>query len=214
MSKGKTNYKIELKISPESAIAIVDSFLSAHGFAPKQENGEHWFERNDIAVGRFCFEYTVTSNPDIMNIYAYIGSHKKPYMLDNGLNSAIAKSAYKDMLKGLLSQLDNAQQPVPDSYQNDQYHTQTQEQIPYIQADSFADEVDKKNEKMTIIGFVMSIAELLLSFLGVNFGLILIILEFYFAVKGLKTNKKGLAIATFVLAVISIIITLIKIITA
>ena len=66
--------------------------------------------------------------------------------------------------------------------------------------------VPGNKETMVIVGFVMSILGLVFSCFGVTYGAILLVLEFYFAIQGLKTSKKGLAIATLVLAGLSILI--------
>lgn len=59
---------------------------------------------------------------------------------------------------------------------------------------------EKANGNKAIIGFILSIVGLLLPCVGVQFGGIVIVLEFAFATAGLKSSKKGLAIATFILA--------------
>ena len=56
------------------------------------------------------------------------------------------------------------------------------------------------------MGFWLSIIGLLASFVGVAYGVIVYILNFYFASQGLKTRKRGKAIATIVMSIISIII--------
>lgn len=72
-------------------------------------------------------------------------------------------------------------------------------------AQGFMAENEKKKENMVIIGFVMSIVGLLLSCFDFTYGAILLVLEYYFAIQELKTKKKGLAIATIVLASVSIV---------
>ena len=52
----------------------------------------------------------------------------------------------------------------------------------------------------------MSIIGLLLAFVGLMYGLWLYALEFYFAARGIRSDKKGFAIATFVLGGISVVI--------
>lgn len=81
-------------------------------------------------------------------------------------------------------------------------------------AQTFQDETTKKQEKMCEIGFWLSILGFLCSFLGVSYGVIIYILDFYFASQGLKTRKRGKAIATIVLSVASIIIIIYQLVTA
>ena len=79
---------------------------------------------------------------------------------------------------------------------------------------SFQDETMKKKEKMCEIGFWLSILGLVCSFFGVTYGVIIYIMDFYFASQGLKTTKRGKAIATIVLSIISILIVIIELIIA
>lgn len=84
-----------------------------------------------------------------------------------------------------------------------------------VQNDSlntFMEQNNKKQETLVIVGFVMSLIGLLLSCFGATYGVILIMLEFYFAIQGLKTKKKGLAIATIVLASLGICMYLLSIV--
>ena len=70
---------------------------------------------------------------------------------------------------------------------------------------SFQDETMKKKERMCEIGFWLSILGLVCSFFGIAYGIFVYIMDFYFASQGLKTRKKGKAIATIVLSIISIL---------
>ena len=79
---------------------------------------------------------------------------------------------------------------------------------------NFQDETDKKKEKMCEIGFWVSILGLITSFFGVMYGVIIYILTFYFAVNGLKTRKRGKAIATIIISIISIVIVVFQILLA
>lgn len=78
---------------------------------------------------------------------------------------------------------------------------------------TFQNETVKKQEKMCEVGFWLSIVGLVFSFIGVAYGLILYILIFYFASQGLKTQKRGKAIASIVLTVISIVIIVLQVLS-
>lgn len=67
---------------------------------------------------------------------------------------------------------------------------------------------------MCEIGFWLSILGLVCSFFGVAYGIFVYIIDFYFASQGLKTKKRGKAIATIVLSIISILIIIIELIVA
>lgn len=79
---------------------------------------------------------------------------------------------------------------------------------------SFQDETMKKKERMCEIGFWLSILGLVCSFFGIAYGIFVYIMDFYFASQGLKTRKKGKAIATIVLSIISILFIIFTLIIA
>lgn len=78
---------------------------------------------------------------------------------------------------------------------------------------TFQNETVKKQDKMCEVGFWLSIVGLVFSFIGVAYRLILYILIFYFASQGLKTQKRGKAIASIVLTVISIVIIVLQVLS-
>ena len=73
------------------------------------------------------------------------------------------------------------------------------------------DQITTRDEKTCEIAFWMSIAGLIFSFFGQAFGIFLYIFEFIFAARGLKTRKRGKAIATIVMAIISLVILAIQV---
>lgn len=79
-------------------------------------------------------------------------------------------------------------------------------------AQTFQDETAKKQEKQCEIGFWLSILGLVCSLFGVAYSVIIYIMDFYFASQGLKTKKRGKAIATIVLSIISIIIIVLELV--
>lgn len=64
---------------------------------------------------------------------------------------------------------------------------------------------------MCEVGFWLSIVGLILSFIGITYGVIIYLLNYYFASQGLKTRKRGKAIATIVLSSVSIVIIILEI---
>lgn len=99
------------------------------------------------------------------------------------------------------------QQPM-----NPNYNQGMQQNNQFVQ--NFQDETIKKQEKMCEWGFWLSILGLLASFVGVAYGVIVYILNFYFASQGLKTSKRNKAIATIAISIISIIIIILQIASA
>ena len=97
--------------------------------------------------------------------------------------------------------------PNMNNMQNPNYQPNNQNDF----AQRFQDETTKKQETMCEIGFWLSIFGLLLSFLGASLGIIIYIVNFFFASQGLKTRKSGKAITTIVLSIISLVIVVMRI---
>ena len=156
----------------------------------------------------------------MVTINAYIGKFKKHYLLDDSYVGSVPKSAYKQILAPLFQTLasynapggGDAMQPQGGVNPASPYNAQSQASAAAQPApgnyQDFVRATNEKYEKLAIAGFVISIVGLLLSFVGYTYGIVLYILEFYFASCGIRTKKKGFAIATFVLAGLSVLILL------
>jgi len=126
-------------------------------------------------------------------------------------NTEVNNPVQQPMSSNMYQQpVQNFQQPMQQPMNNQQPVQQATNSNQFTQA--FQDETLKKKEKMCEIGFWISIFGLLCSFLGVVMGLIVYALDFYFASQGLKTRKKGKAIATIVLSIISILVVVLQLI--
>lgn len=213
MKKGKSTYQFPINVDPELARQTIMNWLSANSFELKEKDGKYYYQYYDPVIGRRLLEYYI--QPGMVTINAYLGKFTKPYLLDDSFAGSVPKSAYKSALDPLFKTLASYNAPVgadgispqSDPYSPPVYAAEGAQTQPAAgnYAD-FADAADKRNEKLAIWGFVISIIGLLLSFVGYTYGVVLYMLEFYFAACGIKTRKKGLAIATFVLAGISIVI--------
>ena len=72
----------------------------------------------------------------------------------------------------------------------------------------FVSEDDARNNILCVIGFVISIISFALSCFGFPVGLILFLLNLYFASQGLKSSHRKLAVATFIISGLSFCILL------
>lgn len=224
MKKGKSTYQFPFSVEPELVKQTIMNWLAANGFTLKEKDGNYYYEDYDPVSGRRLFEYYI--QPGLVTIKAYIGKYKKPYLLDDSFAGSIPKSAYKELLAPLMQTLSGYNMPAGDSSQPGANPASAAGAAYQVQPNAgtvsnaggaqpgagnyedFANAKSKSQEKLAIWGFVLAIIGLLLSFVGYALGLVLYVLEFYFAACGLKTKKKGFAIATFVLAGISILILL------
>lgn len=223
MKKGKSTYQFPICVDPNLAHQTIMNWLGANSFELKEKNGNYYYQYYDPVIGRRLFEFYI--QPGMVTINAYIGKYKKPYLLDDSFYGSVPKSAYKQLLAPLFQTLSTYNTPGagdasqmgggnPAAPYNVQPYASDATGGPQPASgnyDDFANAANKSHEKLAIVGFVMSIVGLLLSLVGVTYGLLLYMLEFYFAACGIKTEKKGFAIATFVLAGLSIVILLITV---
>lgn len=221
MQKGKTNYTFIVNAPQQAIHNLMQSFLSANGFQPSNEAGVVYYKYFDVIWGNRFLEYYVNGNQ--LTILAYIGTFKKPCLLDNSMVQMASKQDYKNKLVPLFNAINelnaNGGMAQPNANMGQPNMAQPQPMAggaPYtnVQTNQFAADVNKSKEKMAIAGFVISIVGLVLSCFGIYFGAIIIALEIYFAVSGLKTSKKGFSIATFVISGISILIIIAEVILA
>ncbi len=232
MKKGKSVFNFVVNADEMSIHGLMQSFLSANGFVAKQESGYTYYLQQDLMWGNRFLEYYINGNQ--VTVLAYIGRANKPLLLDNSFAGSMPKQEYKKLLNTLFSALNelnaNAGQMGAQNVgaQNmgaagtmysgqqaqDMYSQPQQAQYMDIsqQTNQFAQNVNKSKENMAIAGFVISIIGLVLSCFGYMVGAIIIALEIYFAVNGLKTSKRGLSIATFVICGVSILILIFQVI--
>lgn len=210
----KTKY--EFKCNANVALNIINEFLKVNNYKEqKTKEGLVYYQYLD-AVALGSLEYEVSEG--LVTIYAYLKSPKRPMPLDNSFVGCIPKKHYKDVIAPLLQELSNVQVSNTQS-------VEVQANISNTPNDNISNTVDNNsnvqfksaqqgtNEKVAVIAFVLSIIGLILSFVGVTFGLIIIIIEYFFAVQGLKTKKKGLAIVAIILASLALIINTITFVT-
>ena len=214
MARGKSNFTFVVNANPQAINNLMHNFLKANGYNIANQDGITYFQYYDMIWGNRFLEYYIQGNQ--ITILAYIGTFKKPTLLDDSFVGMAAKQDYKNKLLPLFEELKklNNNEGI--------YTQQTTEQVTFAnvntqettngQVNQFADNVNKRNEGMAIAGFVMSIIGLLLSCFGVTFGVIIILLEIYFAIMGLKTSKKGFSIATFVISGVTLLILIAQIV--
>ncbi len=224
MKKGRSTYTFQLSCDPYLVNNLVQSYIKGNQYELQQKNGEQFYRAGDAMIqGYRYFNYSISGQT--LTIYAWFkGVFGEVPIEQNSLN--VMAMTYRNSLNTLFQEIDklnkgglnmnnsqikfdsntgqplnqnNYQQPV----QNVNQFTQT-----------FQNETTKKQEKMCEIGFWLSLFGLLCSFIGVAYGVIIYFLNFYFASQGLKTRKKGKAIATIVLSIISILIIVFQLISA
>jgi hypothetical protein len=233
MKKGRSTYCFQVNCDSNTINQLIGRYLSANGFTFIEKNGENFYKAGDAMAGYRGFSYSFANQ--ILNINAWvIGLFGKEYPLDaNGLNASLMN--YNNSLNILfqeIANLNNGGMNVNNQYpqnnmnnntspdQNNMTNTNMNNmQQPMINnanqfAQNFQTEANKKKEQMAEMGFWISVIGLFSSFFGVAYGIFIYAMDFYFASQGLQTRKRGKAIATIVLSIISIIIIIFELITA
>lgn len=237
MKKGKSTYTLQFRCDSNTVEQLMQSYISANGFTFTEKKGEQYFRAGDQMLGYRGLTYSISGQTITIN--AWLDGALGDFPLEQNLNMMAMN--YRNSLSTLFQEIENlnggntmnnnvnngqmnfdpntgqplnqnmGQQPTgqPVNQMNVQ---QPQPQNQFSQ--TFKNENQKKQETMCEIGFWISILGLLGSFAGIMMGLFVYILVFYFASQGLKTRKRGKAIATIVLSIISILIVIIQLIGA
>ena len=115
----------------------------------------------------------------------------------------------------------NTGMPLNQNMNNMNYNQNMGNQYNYQQgnmanpfAQTFQNEQIMQKEKRCEIGFWLSIVGVLISFFGYGFGIIVYIFDFWCASQGMNTSKRGKAIATICISIVSIIILIVEVMLA
>ena len=203
MKKGRSTYTI--KINDKNIVnQNIQNYLNANGFVLVNQNNESFYRAGDVMVtGYRCFKYSYTSDNEV-TIWAWVPNlYGSEFILEQKGIGSISTSSYKSSLDELFNTL--TLKPEYNNVKNNE-NTNVQENATI---NIYEDRVTKKNENLCLAGFIISLVFCLLSFIGFIQGWIIYFIDIYFAILGLKTKKKGLAIATFVFTGISFIMAII-----
>ena len=208
MKKGRSNYNIAFNCDKSTINNLVQSYLSESGFNIYEKKGDKYYRAGDAMIGYKGFNYTINENN--LNIEAWLDGSLGNFPLEQNSLNMMAMD-YRNSLNKLfqeINRIDNGGMNMNNNNFNNQNINNNQNNF----AQTFQDETMKKKEKMCNVGFWLSILGLVCSLFGVTYGVIIYIMDFYFASQGLKTRKRGKAIATIVLSIISILIVIIELI--
>lgn len=242
MKKGRSTYNFQLNCNPNLVNDLVQAYIKGNKFELQNKNGEQYYRAGDAMLeGYRYFNYFISGQSLV--IYAWLNSvfgempieqnnFNMPAMnyrnslgnlfqeiekLNNGGNNMNNNGNNFDPVTGQpinqnMNNNGNSFNQTTGQQMNNTYQQPTQQNNQFVQ--TFQDETTKKQEKMCELGFWLSIFGLLASFFGVAYGIIVYIFNFYFASQGLKTRKRGKAIATIVMSIISIIIIVLQVASA
>lgn len=226
MAKGKSEYTIQFNCDSNAVNTLIQSYLQANGFQIYEKKGEQYYRAGDQMLGYRGFTYTFNGQNLIIN--AWLDGALGDFKLEQNNMMAVNYSNSLSTLFNEISKLNNGgvsmnnqmNGQVPNgNINNNQVNVNPQvgQQVPNNAnqfAKTFQDETNKRKEKLCEIGFWLSILGVLGALGGVAMGLLVYVMDFYFASQGLKTKKRGKAIATIVLSIISILITILQLMSA
>lgn len=220
MSKTKTEFRFTVNADMAMVNNVIQNYLAVNDFSPKPKANANYYYFNDPLIkGKRSFEYYINGNEVL--ILAYIGTFERPHGLE-GAVGALPKQSYRNDLAPLFEELKKMDQQgqgmngMPNQgmngMPNQNMYANPNSMAQANAIDSFVEHSNQKKETWTIVGFVISLLGLVLSCFGMSYGIVLLILEFYCGIQGIHTKKKGLAIATIVIACVSIAILVLEVI--
>ncbi len=243
MKKGRSTYTFQLSCDPNLVNSLIQSYIQGNQYELQQKDGEQFYRAGDAMVqGYRYFNYSISGQ--VLTIYAWFkGVFGEAPIEQNSLNMTAMNyrnslnTLFQEIDKlnnggvnmnnnqmnfdpttGQPLNQNNYQQPVQNNYQQpvNQQFTQQAQPVQNVNqfTQTFQNETTKKQEKMCEVGFWLSLFGLICSFVGVTYGIIIYILNFYFASQGLKTRKRGKAQATIVLSIVSILIIIFQLVNA
>lgn len=210
MKKGKSNYTLQFRGDSNTVNQLMQSYLSASGFSLIEKKGEKYFRAGDQMMGYRGLTYSIQNQTITIN--AWLDGALGDFPLERNSLNMMAMN-YRNSLSTLFQEIENLN--GGNTMNNNTNLNQGNMQQPQNNfSQTFQNENQKKQETMCEIGFWISILGLISSFAGIVMGLFVYIMDFYFASQGLKTRKRGKAIATIVLSIISILIVIGQLIIA
>ena len=216
MATTKTEYHVDFSCSAEAMTKVINDWLSANKFS-KVDKGEgvNYYYFNDPWVkGKRSLEYYINGNQ--MVVYAYIGTYEKGSQLDGFAGSA-GKVPYKKDLEPLFNALkatanSTSAGNVEAADMVNSTVNMNQAAAPSDATFDFEAQEAEKLDKMVVAAFIVSIVALVSCFCGLILGWLFIAFALIYAIKGLKSSRKGLATATIVITVITIILDFISLV--
>lgn len=200
----RTQYSFKITGDVNAVNNALQNFLNANKFIIEEKNGEKYYKSGDAFVGYKYFNYELNGNDLI--IYAWLkGLTKEMGIEHDGMMSINAPSLnYKKTLEPLFDQINS----INNGIVNNQLVNNNEVNSTY----DYKNDILKKQETMCEVGFWLSVVGLIISFFGIIYGAIIYVLCYYFAYQGLSTRKRVKSIITFVLATLSIVVIIVKLI--
>lgn len=210
MSKGRSTYVVKVKDAKKAEEQIQD-YMKAYKFKPYEKKGTKCYRGGDAMMGYKFFNYWIDGKE--VTLQGWTHGAAGDFDLDTVAAMTVGRP-FRDSLQKLIKSMDATEvesknvaskkaKTAEDSKEGK--NTSKKQTVSEFEASA-----SKTDEKFCIAGFVISLVSLALVLFSESFvpGWIFYVLAYYFAWRGLKTQKRGLAIATFVITSISLALTI------
>lgn len=211
MKKGRDTFTFQLK-EPDKAQALINEWLQAYNFTVANLKDEPCYTRIDALTGCAFFNYQIQGSQLTLWIWQRTTKDVSVY------RSNFIGGFYRDIMNQLLEKISAIsinQAPGTAPVQNGaNMNSQINNSGASNSNGNFRDLSNKTDEKLCIVGFIMALANTGLVLLGdsIALGGLGYVILFICAARGLKTQKRNLAIATIILGIVSLVIFIFKII--
>lgn len=204
MSKGRTTYVLKVD-DPKKAEEKIQEYMKAYKFKLYEKKGNKCYRGGDAMLGYRFFNYWIDGKE--VTLQGWTHGAAGDFDLDTVASVTVSRP-FKDSLQKLIKSMDAKEVETKNVASK---KSKTAEEAKSGKATSekkslseFEASATKTDEKLCIAGFVISLVCLALAWFSGLYMWILYVLAYYFAWRGLKTPKKGLAIATFVITSITL----------
>ena len=212
MTKGRSSFSFVVQ-DPQRAQAIINEWLNACGFKFVTKRGEQFYSRGDVWSGTGCFQWQIIGNT--VTVWFWIPSLSGDVDIYNTMTS----SDYRDVTNSLLEQLDllsKAGQGMMNNggnmnYQSNQNFNGQPMSNP---SNDFRAASNKADGTAAIVALVLSILSFLLVVLDskVVMGGLGYLLIFLLGARGMKSDKRHLAVLAMILGAVSLVLFIFKMI--
>lgn len=215
----RSTYQFKLNCNPNTINNLIQQYLSANSFKLETKENEQYYKSND-SKPRY-FKYNISNN--VLTINAWFRNLIEEFSVEQADNDVPYRESLGQLFEEInkLNQVQMNNQPNFDPYTgqpiNNMNNNQNMQQINQAQMNqrqnmqmtqNFQNQTLLKKEKYVNVSFGFAIFGLILSIFGLAYGLIFYAIILYYAAKGLNTRKRGKAIATIIISIISILIAL------
>lgn len=202
--KKRSYYSIQFNCDPNMVNHLVQSYLQTNGYTFMTKQDESFYRSGDPFIhGYTFFAYQIVGQT--VNISAWLpGAFGGERDLE-GKNLQIPVVNYRNSLSTLFQAISDLSNSCNNPNEQNQ-QPQASQPNPNQFTQAFKNDNLKRKEGLCEAGFWISLLGLLLSFMGGVYSLFIYIFSFYFASQGLSTRKRGKAIATIVISIVSIFV--------